>query len=82
MNTEVIEIGTVDVKRDHRELELTHADKTWMPPKRLQAVDVKRISDTVVEIIPKEPLLSGHFVLGGPPMIGVYDFGVEANTAN
>ena len=82
VNPEVIEIGTVDVKKDHRELELTHADKTWMPPKRLQAVDVKRISDTAVEIIPKEPLPSGQYVLGGPPMIGVYDFGVEANKAN
>jgi hypothetical protein len=78
VNPEVIEIGAVDVKKDHRELELTHADKTWMPPTRLQAVDVKRISDTVVEIIPKEPLPSGQYVLGGPPTIGVYDFGVEA----
>jgi len=79
VNPEVLEIGTVDVKEDHRELELTHADKIWMPPKRLQAVDVKRISETVVEIIPKEPLPSGQYVLGGPPMIGVYDFGAEAN---
>ena len=79
---EVLEIGTVDVKKDHRELELTHADKTWMPPKRLQAVDVKRISETVVEILPKEPLPTGQYVLGGPPTIGVYDFGVEANKAN
>jgi len=47
-----------------------------MPPKRLQAVDVKRISDTVVEIIPKEPLPSGQYVLRGPPTIGIYDFGV------
>jgi hypothetical protein len=72
----------IHMKEDHRELELTHADKTWMPPKRLQAVDVKRISETVVEIIPKEPLPSGQYVLGGPPMIGVYEFGVEANKAN
>jgi hypothetical protein len=82
VNPEVLEIGTVDVKKDHRELEITHADKTWMPPKRLQAVDVKRISDTVVEIIPKQPLPPGQYVLGGPPTIGVYDFGVEANKTN
>jgi hypothetical protein len=82
VNPEVLEIGTVDVKKDHRELEITHADKTWMPPKRLQAVDVKRISDNVVEIIPKEPLAPGQYVLGGPPTVGVYDFGVEASTAN
>jgi hypothetical protein len=79
---EVLQIGTVGVKKDHRELELTHADKTWMPPKRLQAADVKRISDTVVEILPKEPLPPGQYVLGGPPTIGVYDFGVEANKAD
>ena len=57
---EVLEIGTVDVKIDHRELELTHADKACMPPKRLQAVDVKRISETVVQILPKEPLPPGQ----------------------
>ncbi len=82
VNPEVLEIGSVDVKKDHRELELTHADKTWMPPKHLQAVDLKRISDNVVEIIPKQPLPPGQYVLGGPPTIGVYDFGVEANKAN
>jgi hypothetical protein len=82
VNPEVLEIGTVEVKKDHRELELTHADKTWMPPKRLQAVDVKRISDTVVEITPKQPLPPGQYVLGGPPTIGVYDFGVDASKAN
>jgi hypothetical protein len=53
-----------------------------MPPKRLQAVDVKRISDNLVEIIPKEPLPPGQYVLGGPPTIGVYEFSVEANKAN
>jgi hypothetical protein len=77
VSPEVLEIGTVDVKKDH-----THADTTWMPPKRLQAVDVKRISETVVEILPKEPLPPGQYVLGGPPTIGVYDFGVEANKAD
>ena len=56
--------------------------KPGCPQSDCQAVDVKRISDTAVEIIPKEPLPSGQYVLGGPPMIGVYDFGVEANKAN
>jgi hypothetical protein len=82
VNPEVLEIGSVDVRKDHRELELTHADKAWMPPKHLQAVDLKRISDNVVEIIRKQPLPPGQYVLGGPPTIGVYDFGVEANKAN
>jgi|SRR5208283_4069062 len=67
VNPEVLEIGSVDVKKDHRELQLAHADKTWMPPKHLQAVDLKRISDNVVEIIPKQPLPPGQYVLGGPP---------------
>jgi len=44
-------------------------------------IDVKRISDTVVEIIPKEPLAPGQYVLGGPPAFGVYGFGVEASKA-
>ncbi len=80
-NPEVLSIGSVDVKKDHRELEITHSDKTWIPPKRVQAIDVKRISDNVVEITPKEPLPPGQYVLRGAPMIGIYDFGVEANKA-
>jgi hypothetical protein len=82
VNPEVLEIGSLTVKKDHRELEITHSDKTWMPPKRVQAINVKRISDTAVEITLKEPLAPGQYVLGGPPTIGIYDFGVEANAGN
>jgi hypothetical protein len=52
-----------------------------MPPKRAQAIDVKRTSDTVVEITLKESLTPGQYVLGGRPMIGIYDFGVEPDKA-
>lgn len=35
-----------------------------------------------VVVSAKQPLPPGQYVLGGPPTIGVYDFGVEANKAN
>jgi hypothetical protein len=35
-----------------------------------------------VVVSTKQPLPSGQYVLGGPPTIGVYDFGVAANKAN
>jgi hypothetical protein len=48
----------------------------------VQAIEVKRISDTAVEITPKEPLAPGQYVLGGPPTIAIYDFGVEESKTN
>jgi len=77
-NPSQIEIGTVDVKKDHREVEQAVSSRdNWLPPKRVQLVDVKRVSDTVVVITPKTPLPPGQYVLGGPPMVGIYDFGVQ-----
>lgn len=77
-NPSQIMIGTVDVKKDHREMEEAVSSRdSWLPPKRVQPVDVKRISDTVVVITPKTPLPAGQYVLGGPPMVGIYDFGVQ-----
>jgi hypothetical protein len=35
-----------------------------------------------VVVSTKQPLPPGQYVLGGPPTIGVYDFGVAANKAN
>jgi hypothetical protein len=78
-NPSQIMIGTVDVKKDHREVEQAVSTRdSWLPPGRVQQVDIKRISDTVVEITPKSPLAPGQYVLGGPPMVGIYDFGVQA----
>jgi len=72
-------IGTVDVKKDHREVEQAVSTReSWLPSNRVQPVDIKRISDTVVEVTPKSPLAPGQYVLGGPPMVGIYDFGVQA----
>jgi hypothetical protein len=85
----VVMIGSIDVKKDHRELETCagpcaskgrNADD-WMPAKRVQPVDIKRVSDNTVEITPKNPLLPGQYMLGGPPLIGYYDFGVGAGNA-
>lgn len=78
VNPEVLLIGTVDVKKDHRELEINHSDKIWMPQKRIQPIDVKRISDTMIEITLKSSLAPGQYVLGGPPVLNIYDFGVDA----
>lgn len=79
-NPSQILIGVVDVKKDHREVEQAVSTReSWLPPNRVQAVDIKRISDTVVVVAPKTPLAPGQYVLGGPPMVGVYDFGVQAS---
>jgi len=76
-NPSQIEIGIVDVKKDHREVEQAESTReNWLPPNRVQPVEIKRISDTVVEVTPKSPLAPGQYVLGGPPMVGIYDFGV------
>jgi hypothetical protein len=84
-NPNNILIGRIDVKKDHRELETSpykgfqEAADSWMPEKRVQAIDIKRISDTVVEVTPQKPLPPGQYILGGPPLIGMYDFGVGDN---
>ncbi len=78
-NPTQIQIGIVDVKKDHREVEQAVSTReSWLPPNRVQPVEIKRISDTVVEVTPKSPLAPGQYVLGGPPMVGIYDFGVQA----
>ncbi len=78
-NPSQILIGVVDVKKDHREVEEAMSTReSWLPPKRVQPVDVRRVSDTVVVVVPRTPLAPGQYVLGGPPMVGIYDFGVQA----
>jgi hypothetical protein len=77
-------IGSIAVKKDHRELETCAGpcasrgrnSDDWMPQKNVRAVDVKRVSDTTVEITPKAPLSPGQYILGGSPLIGYYDFAV------
>ncbi|HYK36009.1 hypothetical protein [Alloacidobacterium sp.] len=79
-NPSQIMIGTVDIKKDHREIEQAVSSRdSWLPPKRVQQVDIKRVSETVVVVTPKTPLPPGQYVLGGPPMVGIYDFGVRAS---
>jgi hypothetical protein len=78
-NPSQILIGAVAVKKDHRELEQLISADSWMPRKDIQDVVIKQISSTVVEITPKQPLPPGQYVIGGPPMIAIYDFGVAAD---
>jgi hypothetical protein len=55
----------------------------WMPEKRVQPVDIKRLSDTSVEVTPKEPLMPGQYLLGGPGvLVAYYDFGVAEGSAS
>lgn len=89
--TEIM-IGSLDVKKDHRQLETctgmcaSSAKRSmddWMPEKRAQPVDIKRLSDTTVEITPKEPLKPGQYLLGGPGvLVAYYDFGVADRSAS
>jgi hypothetical protein len=75
INPSSIFIGSVDVKNDHREVESSFRADSWIPAKRIQAIDTKRISDTIVEVTPAKPLQPGQYVLNGPT--GIYDFGVD-----
>jgi len=85
----VVKIGILDVKKDHRELETcsgpwaTKGSSTddWMPEKRVELIDIRRVSDTLVEVTPKAPLKPGQYILGGPPMVAYYDFGVTGGAA-
>jgi hypothetical protein len=53
-----------------------------MPAKRVQPIDIRRVAGNAVEITPKNPLQAGQYILGGPPLIGYYDFAVvTGNTA-
>ena len=85
----VVKIGTIDVKKDHRELETCagrcaskgRTSDDWMPDKRVQAVEIKRVSERVIEITPKTPLAPGQYILGGPPLVGYYDFSIGGGNA-
>jgi hypothetical protein len=78
-------IGRLDVRKDYREIETlsrleSYGSMIWIPKKRLEPVDVKRVSDTVVEVTPKDPLAPGEYLLvhPGPTVEGNdFDFGVE-----
>lgn len=86
--TTVIMIGSIDVKKDHRELETCsgpcaskgRSSDHWMPAKRVQAVDIKRLSDTAVEITPSAGLQAGQYMLVGSPLVGYFDFVVKRDT--
>jgi hypothetical protein len=54
-----------------------------MPERRVQPIDIKRLSDTTVEITPKEPLKPGQYLLGGPGvLVAYYDFAVTDHSAS
>jgi hypothetical protein len=88
----VIMIGTLDVKKGHRELETCNgicastarrSTDDWMPEKRVQPIDIKRLSDMTVEITPKVLLQPGQYILGGPGVLmGYFDFGVGTSSAS
>lgn len=73
-------LATVDVKKDHRELENAMRQGGKIPEKRVQPIDVTPVSDNMVQVTPKKPLESGQYVLA--PMGAAsqaYDFGVDTN---
>ncbi len=77
-------IGRLDVTKDYRQIESVskmeaYGKGVWIPQKRLVAVEVKRVSNAVVEIAPKDPLSAGQYLLVGPGVIGSYDFGVHGD---
>jgi hypothetical protein len=79
-------VGSIDVKNDHRELETCagacasrgRASDDWLSPKRVQPMEVKRISPSAVEFTPKSPLSTGQYIISGSPLADYFDFGVAA----
>lgn len=79
-STDNMFIEMLDVKGDHREVEmlLSGNNKKDMT-KRLHKVSVRRLSDTTIQVTPQEPLPPGQYILAGRATsgIGAYDFGVQ-----
>lgn len=75
VNPGSIFIGSVDVRKDHREVETALRADSWIPAKRLQPIETRRVSNTIVAVTPTKPLQPGQYVLNTP--LGIYDFGVD-----
>ncbi len=78
-------IGKLDLKKNYRQIESlsrveVRGNFIWVPEKRRQPVEVKRISETAFEITPAERLAAGQYLLvgaGQSPLQGSFDFGVQ-----
>jgi len=81
-------VASVDVKSDHREIQLMKAGaysgaKSGIPDKKLEPVDIKQVSSSVVEVSTTKPLPPGQYIIfpTGQGYSG-YDFGVKAGAAH
>jgi hypothetical protein len=82
-------IGRLDVKKNYRQIESlsrvevrVSGNLIWVPEKRRQPLEVKRVSQTAFEIKPVERLLPGQYLLvgaGQSPLNGSFDFGVQVD---
>lgn len=70
-----IVLASVTVKNNERQIESGVRADSWIPEKNRAPIETKRLSDTVIEIVPTKPLAPGQYIINGP--LGVYDFGVE-----
>jgi hypothetical protein len=75
-----IVVGRLDIGKNYRQIESVskmeaYGKGVWIPKNRLQPIDAKRVSDTVVEITAKGPLPPGQYLLVAGAF-GSYDFGV------
>jgi len=80
-------IAAVDVKSDHREIQLMKAGgfsgaQSGIPDKKIEPVDVRQVSASVVEVSTRKPLSPGQYIIfpSGQGYSG-YDFGVKAGAA-
>jgi len=79
-----IVIAALDVKSDHREIEMVHIGqysgaKTGIPDNKIQPIEVKTLSDSSVEISVRNTLRPGQYMIFPMGQGGMgYDFGVSA----
>jgi hypothetical protein len=78
-------VALVDVKGDHREIQIAHAgqwsgSQSGIPEKKLQPMDMRRFSDNAILISTKSPLKPGQYMIFPLGQGGIgYDFGVQAS---
>jgi hypothetical protein len=72
-------IGELDVKKNEREIEMKFSDvrnaESGVPAKKSVEADVRRMSPTSIEVLPKNPLHPGQYVINSSYM--AFDFGVQ-----
>jgi hypothetical protein len=76
----VVYIGVVEVKKDTRQIELkrdfNRGANSMVPLNKSYDADVSQVSETSIEVTPKQPLPPGQYVIAARADV-LFDFGVK-----